>query len=41
MVPSRPGERLSSIQKNDKAFRELGYEAKIDIKEYIKNYVIK
>ena len=41
MVPSRPGERLGSIQKNDKAFRELGYEAKIDIKEYIKNYVKK
>ena len=36
MVPSRPGERLGSIQKNDKAFRELGYEVKIDIKEYSK-----
>ena len=41
MVPSRPGERLGSIQKNDKAFRELGYEVKIDIKEYVKNYVNK
>ena len=41
MIPSRPGERLGSIIKNNKAYKDLGYEAKINIREYIKNYISK
>ena len=41
MLPSRPGERLGSFQKNNNSFRDLGYEAKIEIKDYINNYVNK
>ena len=41
MLPSRPGERLGSFQKNDNSFRDLGYEAKIEIKDYINHYVDK
>jgi UDP-glucose 4-epimerase len=41
MIPSRPGERFGSIIKNNKSFEDLGYKTKIDIKDYINNYIKK
>ncbi len=38
-IPSRPGERLGSINKNNKALSHLGYKAKIDIKKYIEAFI--
>ena len=39
LVPQRPGERLGSINKDNKALTHLGYKAEIDIKDYIKNFI--
>ena len=39
-ISKRPGERLGSINKDNKAYSHLNYKAKIDIKDYIKNFVI-
>ena len=41
LIPSRPGERLGSINKNNKALSHLGYRAKIDIKDYINAFIFK
>ena len=38
-VPSRHGERLGSSITNNNAFNYLGFKTKIDIKDYIKNYI--
>ena len=40
-IPSRPGERLGSVNNDNKAFTHLGYKAKIDIKDYIKFFILK
>ena len=40
-VPSRHGERLGSSITNNNAFNYLGFKAKIDIKDYITNYIKK
>ncbi len=40
-LPSRPGERLGSIVPNNNAFNHLGYKSKIDIKDYINNFIKK
>ena len=39
-LPSRPGERFGSTIKNNNAKNILGYKSKIDIKDYIKNFII-
>ena len=41
MLPARPGERLNSFQSNNKSFLHLGYKAKIDIKDYISDFISK
>ena len=38
-LPSRPGERLGSTILNNNALRDLGYKSKIDIKDYINNFI--
>ena len=38
-LPSRPGERFGSTILNNNAKKILGYEAKINIKDYIKNII--
>jgi len=38
-LPSRPGERFGSKIPNNNAKKILGYKAKIDIKDYIKNLI--
>ena len=38
---SRPGERFGSLIINNNAKKILGYSAKIDIKDYIKNFISK
>jgi len=38
-LPSRPGERFNSKIPNNNAEKILGYKAKIDIKDYIKNLI--
>ena len=38
-VPSRPGERFGSTIPNNNAKKILGYKAKIDIKDYIKDFI--
>lgn len=38
-VPSRHGERLGSSITNNNAFNYLGFKTKIDIKDYINNYI--
>jgi UDP-glucose 4-epimerase len=38
-LPSRKGDRSSSNMPNDNAFNYLGYKAKINIKDYIKNII--
>ena len=40
-VPSRHGERFGSSITNNNAFNYLGFKAKIDIKDYINNYIKK
>lgn len=39
MVPSRRGERISSKKIDNSALKILGYKPKVDIKDYIKNFV--
>lgn len=39
MIPSRHGERLSSTKIDNSALKILGYKPKVDIKDYIKNFV--
>ena len=38
-LPSRPGERFGSTIKNNNAKNILGYKSKINIKDYIKNFI--
>ena len=38
-IPARPGERFGSIIPNNNAKNILGYSAKIDIKDYIKDFI--
>ena len=38
-IPSRPGERFGSTIPNNNAKKILGYEPKLDIKDYIKEFV--
>ena len=38
-IPSRPGERFGSTMTNNNAKKILGYEASIDIKDYVKNFI--
>ena len=38
-IPSRPGERLGSVNKSNKSFSHLGYKANIDIKDYIEKFI--
>ncbi len=38
-IPERPGERFGSIIPNNNAKKILGYTAKIDIKDYIQNFI--
>ena len=38
-LPSRPGERFDSTIKNNNAKNILGYKSKINIKDYIKNFI--
>ena len=38
-IPARPGERFGSIIPNNNAKKILGYMAKIDIKNYIKDFI--
>ena len=38
-IPERPGERFGSTIPNNNAKKILGYNAKIDIKDYIKNFI--
>ena len=40
-LPSRPGERFGSTIPNNNAFKHLGYKSKIDIKDYINEYINK
>jgi len=39
MVPSRPGERITSKKIDNSALKILGYKPKVDIKNYIKSFV--
>ena len=38
-IPSRPGERFGSTIPNNNAKKILGYKARIDIKNYIKDFI--
>ncbi|WP_440634163.1 NAD-dependent epimerase/dehydratase family protein [Candidatus Pelagibacter sp. HIMB1485] len=38
-IPSRPGERFGSTITNNNAKKILGYKSKIDIKDYINNFI--
>ena len=38
-IDKRPGERFSSKSDTKKSFKELGYKSKIDIKDYIKDFI--
>ncbi len=38
-IPTRPGERLSSIKINNDAYKYLKYKPKIKIEDYIKNFI--
>ena len=40
-LPSRKGERLGSTIPNNNAFKYLGYQSKIDIKDYISDFIKK
>ena len=39
LIPFRKGERFKSSIINNNAQKHLGYKSKIDIKDYIKNYI--
>ena len=39
-IPERPGERYKSTITNNNANKILRYKAKVDIKDYIKNFII-
>ena len=39
LISKRPGERLGSINKDNKAYSHLNYKARIDIKDYIKSFI--
>lgn len=41
MIPPRQGERASSSKFDNSALKTLGYKPKVDIKDYIKNFVKK
>jgi len=41
MLPTRPGERLSSSHPTNKSLRDLGYKARISIKDYIADFITK
>ena len=41
MLPTRPGERLSSSHPTNKSFTDLGYKARISIKDYITDFISK
>ena len=41
MLPTRPGERLSSFRTANKSFIDLGYKATISVEDYIKNFISK
>ena len=41
MLPTRPGERLSSSNPTNKSFTDLGYKARISIKDYITDFISK
>jgi len=41
MLPTRPGERLSSSHPTNKSLRDLGYKARISIKDYITDFITK
>jgi len=38
-LPYRPGERFGSTIPNNNAFKDLGYKSKIDIKDYINEFI--
>ena len=40
-LPSRPGERFGSTVTNNNAKKILNYSAKVDIKDYIKEFIQK
>jgi len=40
-LPVRPGERLKSTIKNNKSQKLLGYHAKIDLRDFIKDFIAK
>ena len=40
-LPSRPGDRLGSTTTNNNSYNHLGYKSKIDIKDYINEYLKK
>lgn len=39
MIESKKGERYTSIMESDRMYKELGWEPKISIEDYIKNYL--
>ena len=41
MLPTRPGERLGSSSPTNKSFTDLGYKARIGIKDYITDFISK
>ena len=41
MLPTRPGERLSSSHPTNKSFTDLGYKTRISIKNYITDFISK
>ena len=41
MLPTRPGERLSSSNPTNKSFTDLGYKARIGIRDYITDFISK
>ncbi len=40
-IDKRPGERFSSKSDTKKSFKDLGYKAKIDLKDYIRDFIKK
>ena len=40
-INKRPGERFSSKSDTKKSFKDLGYKAKIDLKDYIRDFIKK
>ena len=39
LIPSRRGERFKSSITNNNAYKQLKYKAKIDVKDYIEDYL--